>query len=236
VSDLQLTRPATLSTERWARFESDAVVLAAAADAACRRPGHSERVARLAMNLAAALGVRGGALRRLRLAGLLHDVGKLELPPHVALTAEPDDAGDRALLRRHPVDGHETAKALGLPDEAGWILHQRERLDGSGHPAGLEGMAIPLGARVLAVADAFDGLTRPRGGRRPLAPSAALEELRRQRGAHFDPVVVDALEVVLDASIALSDDIRDDALADPRGRHDNDLVPIPEPLRGGPRP
>src|SRR5690606_31371342 len=116
--------------------------------------GHMQRVAAMAVLLGKSLGVQPEELRVLAQAGVVHDVGKIEIHDAVLNKNGPLDPGERAIIETHPVVGERIAKALGLNRlELEAIRHHHERWDGAGYPDGLSGEAIPLLARVMAVAD-----------------------------------------------------------------------------------
>jgi HD-GYP domain-containing protein (c-di-GMP phosphodiesterase class II) len=133
---------------------------------------------------------------------MLHDVGKVTLPDRIlrgpdALTSVEHDQHVRA----HPVIGAELVSRVdGLGPAVAWIRHSHEHWDGSGYPDGLRGEAIPLGSRILHVADAFASMTGRRSYRDSLSRDAALDELQRTAGTQFDPTCVDALEAHLSGS------------------------------------
>ena len=131
-------------------------------------------------------------MQRIRAAGVLHDIGKLGVADAVlkkpgALTDE-----EWAEMRRHPELGARILDHANLRDISGWVLAHHERIDGRGYPHGLAGEAIPLEARILAVADAYEAMTADRPYRVSLGHDAAREELLDGSGAQFDPVVVEA--------------------------------------------
>jgi HD-GYP domain-containing protein (c-di-GMP phosphodiesterase class II) len=133
---------------------------------------------------------------QIKIAGLLHDVGKIGIPE--SILSKPGKLTDEewAYIRSHPQIGESIIRQMGSARLAGIQLvvrHHHERLDGSGYPDGLEGDAVPVGARLLAVADAYDAMTSNRPYREPFSSEAALEELRRHAGVQFDPRAVDAL-------------------------------------------
>ncbi|MEU7040444.1 HD-GYP domain-containing protein [Streptomyces varsoviensis] len=161
--------------------------------------GHSERVGRASVLIARELGMDGDRLEALRFAGILHDVGKLGVPTRLLRKNGPLTPQERRVIELHPEYGHEMVRGIGFLDEArAAILHHHERLDGSGYPYGLSGHHIPLFARVVAVADAFDAMTSTRSYRRGRPVAAAVEELRRCAGTQFDPLMVGALARALD--------------------------------------
>ena len=136
-------------------------------------------------------------MARIRIAGLLHDVGKIGISDAIlqkpaALTAE-----EAAVMRTHPDLGAHIVSAAELYEEAGWILHHHERLDGRGYPDGLCGVDVPLESRIIMVADAFEAMTsdRPYRPRRPV--EEAFAELERHSGTQFDPACITALRSIL---------------------------------------
>lgn len=149
--------------------------------------GHAGRVADLAAQLAMELGWGEREIARLTEAAVLHDIGTIGLPEGVR-----DDAAGAA--RAHPVTGAEMAGTVLADDQVAWLRGHHERVDGGGFPDGLAGTQIPVGAQILALAEAWDTLTwlAPEGDRRTAA--SALAECRREAGRAFAPAVVAALE------------------------------------------
>jgi diguanylate cyclase (GGDEF)-like protein len=161
---------------------------------------HTHAVALLTLRLALALGLDAAQARMVSLAGRLHDVGKVAIPDAVLQKAGRLSAEEWALMRTHPVVGAELVGHVpALRGAASLIRAHHEHWDGAGYPAGLAGEAIPLGARIIAVAEAYEAMTSERPYR-PAGPATwALAELRRCAGTQFDPTVVTALEQVLAA-------------------------------------
>ncbi len=157
---------------------------------------HSERVAELAVRLARVTGWPPQRLALLREAALLHDVGKIGVPEEILARATLT-AAEAAQLREHARLGAEIASEVLSTEQVGWIRAHHERPDGGGYPDGLVGEAIPPGARLLAVADAWDAMTGPSSHRTPLPPEAALAECRAGAGTQFAAEAVAALERVL---------------------------------------
>jgi diguanylate cyclase (GGDEF)-like protein len=162
-----------------------------------RNPELAERhaaVAHLAEAIGQRMGVVDGDRAQLRQAAELHDVGKLAIPEELLHKPGPLDAEEWAFVRRHPLIGERIIGAApALAAAAKLVGATHERLDGSGYPNGLAGDQIPLGARIIAVCDAFTAMTFPRTYAPQLTVRQAIEELRRCAGTQFDPAVVDAL-------------------------------------------
>ncbi|MDR7415620.1 MAG: HD domain-containing protein [Armatimonadota bacterium] len=160
--------------------------------------GHSERLACYAVAVGRRLGFSEFALQELRVAGMLHDVGKIGISDAILLKPGPLTPEEFELVKRHTVMGAEILSAAGFgEDVVRWVLHHHERWDGRGYPMGLRGEEIPVGARVLAVVDAFEVMTAGRIYRPAVPVEAAVEELRAQRGRQFAPEVVDVFVEVL---------------------------------------
>ncbi|MFZ3472774.1 HD-GYP domain-containing protein [Streptomyces sp. 4.24] len=156
--------------------------------------GHSERVGQASAMIARELGMAEDRLEVVRIAGILHDVGKLGVPTRLLRKDGPLTPEERRIIELHPEYGHEMVRGIGFLGEArAAILHHHERVDGSGYPYGLTGEQIPVLARVVAVADAFDAMTSTRSYSRARPVPVALAELERCAGAQFDPDMVRAL-------------------------------------------
>jgi diguanylate cyclase (GGDEF)-like protein len=154
---------------------------------------HVERVSELAGAVAEALGAPEHEVWLVRLAARLHDVGKTAIPAAILNKPAALDEQEWEFMRRHPLIGERIVLAApALASTAPLIRSSHERIDGSGYPDGLAGQHIPLGARIIAVCDAFDAMTSQRPYRGPTGVDAALDELRRQAGVQFDAVVVKA--------------------------------------------
>jgi len=164
--------------------------------------GHSRRVAELAQRLAKQLGLDDPTVQQVFLGGLLHDIGKIGLPDE--LLGKPVtqmNAQEVALYRKHPVAGVQALIALDdLQPAANALRSHHERFDGKGFPDGLAGEAIPLEARILAVANDFDGLQHGLISSRRLSVNEALQFVQDQVGQRYDPQVVGALLQVMGRS------------------------------------
>ena len=158
---------------------------------------HSQSVAILVEAIGQAMGFDEATVSQLRLAGLLHDLGKIAVPDRILQKPGRLDPDEVAVLRKHPEDGYDLLQGLAVDPVDRWILHHHEHWDGSGYPHGLTGEDIPVGSRIILVADAFDAITSERIYRPAASVAEALEELGRFAGTQFDPSVVDALERAL---------------------------------------
>ncbi len=154
--------------------------------------GHSRRVARLATSIAKRMGLTREEVAKIRAAGAMHDVGKANTP--IAVLQKDGRLTDEeyAIIKRHPVDGAEMVSTLRDDELTAMVRHHHERLDGMGYPDGLAGDAIPIGARILAVADTFDAITSTRPYRPAHAHKKALDILEASAGTQLDPAAVRA--------------------------------------------
>jgi diguanylate cyclase (GGDEF)-like protein len=182
-----------------ARELSWAAALARAVDARMAAAhGHSGAVADLAARIGAALGWSPERLARLRLAAMLHDVGKITVPEAILRKPARLTDDEMAIVRTHADAGAEIAAQIaGMETIAPWIRHSHEHVDGSGYPVGLRGEDIPVESRILLVADAFDAMTSDRAYRAAMPVADALAELRRCGGQQFDPRCVELLAQAL---------------------------------------
>ena len=160
--------------------------------------GHSERVTALAMRIGANMGLGRRDMGVIRESGLLHDIGKIGIPDGVLNKPSSLSTSEREEIEHHPMFGNNILGQLKFLHQASKaILHHHERFDGQGYPAGLLGQEIPLVARIIAVADAWDAMTSTRPYRNALERQSALDEISQHSGAQFDPAVVKAfLDVV----------------------------------------
>ena len=154
--------------------------------------GHSRRVARHAERIAKEIGLPSGQISKIRAAALVHDIGKINVPRSVLTKPDKLTDAEFALVTRHAADGAAMVAELGDPELAAIVRHHHERMDGRGYPDGLAGGDIPLGERVIAVADAFDAITSTRAYRKPRSHSRALEIMQREAGTQLDAAAVAA--------------------------------------------
>jgi len=200
--------PRTLEPDREAaehHTKTLATALARAVDAKdSYTRSHCETVSELCALIAGALGLDDERTGRLRLAGLLHDVGKIGIPD--AVLQKPAGLTDEEfeLMKTHVTLGHSIVSGAELDQEAEWILHHHERLDGRGYPDGLPADDLPLESRIILVADAFEAITTDRPYRKARSESQALAELEEHAGSQFDPDCVAALRRALHGSGSLA--------------------------------
>ncbi len=162
---------------------------------------HSSRVAELAVAIAHQLGLGAAAIRRCRLGGWLHDVGKIAIPERIVHKAGPLDPEEWSIMRSHASIGASFVEAVpGLVDVAPVVRHHHERFDGTGYPAGLVGVSIPLEARIVAVADTYRAMRENRVYRASIDVAGIEAKLDRVAGTQLDPVVVKALRIVIRTS------------------------------------
>jgi two-component system cell cycle response regulator len=154
---------------------------------------HSQTVGRLAALIAKALGLDDARVERIRLAGILHDIGKIGISDGILHKRGPLEEDEWAEVCKHPEMGARMAASAQLDDISEWILSHHERVDGCGYPRALPARMIPLEAKILAVADSYEAMTADRVYRPAMPAKEAEHELRRHAGTQFDPAVVDAL-------------------------------------------
>jgi HD domain len=167
--------------------------------------GHSERLAKLAGACAERMGLSRDEVAAVRLGAILHDVGKIGIPDRILRQSMALTEDEMAWMRRHPQIGADIIGPVeGLHHVAPLIRHHHEKWDGTGYPKGLKGEEIPLGSRIISVADAFEAMVADRIYRPSLGLSKALEEIKGGRGSHFDPRVVDTfLDLIANDTVHL---------------------------------
>lgn len=198
----QLSELVRLKTRELEESRAEAVQrLALAVESRDSETGaHVERMSNLAGRIAAVLGCDEQEVETLRLASVLHDVGKVGVPDAILRKPGALDLEARRLMETHPSIGHAIltgaeSDLLRVADTIAWTHH--ERLDGSGYPRGLKGAEIPLAGQIAAVADVFDALTSDRPYRPAFRRDDALELVEQDRGVKFDDRIVDALVTAL---------------------------------------
>jgi diguanylate cyclase (GGDEF)-like protein len=164
------------------------------------RPPAASGVGELVARVSSRMGFTSEHVELIRLAASLNDIGKVALPEELLAKPGPLTLDERRALERHPQIGYRILDSLGADPVATWVLHHHERWDGSGYPGRLAGEHIPLGSRILFVADAYEAMTTDQAWRERLSPDAALAELRRCAGTQFDPRVVEAFLAELESS------------------------------------
>jgi HD-GYP domain-containing protein (c-di-GMP phosphodiesterase class II) len=175
------------------RSELAALITALGPDA-----DHAQRVQRLSLVIGRALRLRPGTLRALSLGSALHDVGKLSIPREILEKAERLSASEWAAVRRHPAEGEAmVARLVDAPEVLSIIRSHHERWDGTGYPDGLTREQIPIGARIVAVSDAYHAMTETRPYRPALDERSALDELCMHAGTQFDPACISVLRQVV---------------------------------------
>ncbi len=161
--------------------------------------GHSKRVGFYAMKIGEQLGLEAETLRMLQDAGILHDIGKIGIKDEILLKPAPLTPEEQKIMQQHSVIGEAIVKPVrSLQEVVALVRHHHERYDGGGYPGKLRAGQIPLGARILAVADTYDALITDRPYRKRLSLEMARREIRRCAGTQLDPLVVQALLWFLD--------------------------------------
>jgi HD-GYP domain-containing protein (c-di-GMP phosphodiesterase class II) len=167
--------------------------------------GHGRRTAIVALVIGRAMALDAGALHALKLAALLHDIGLLMLPPPLAARRGFVESESYVAIQNHPRQGASLLEPFSFLRDASIIIaHHHERWDGAGYPYGIRGQFIPLGARILSIADAFDAIRIPQISHFATRNQIALRIIRVASGTQFDPELVDVLSL-LEESISGSD-------------------------------
>jgi putative nucleotidyltransferase with HDIG domain len=162
--------------------------------------GHSKRVGFYAMQIGKVLGFDEEMLRTLTDAGVLHDIGKIGIKDEILMKPSSLTPDEWKIMQQHPLIGEAIVKPVrSLSKVVTLVRHHHERYDGKGYPEGLKGEDIPLGARILAVADGYDSMITDRPYRKRFSLEQTKEELQRSAGTQYDPAIVDAFFKVLDS-------------------------------------
>jgi putative nucleotidyltransferase with HDIG domain len=213
-------------------FEQTISALSKAVDARDKYTrNHSSRVSHISEAMCRVMRLPEHEIEKIKWAGLLHDVGKIGIRDHILLKEGPLDKSERILMNQHPTIGAEiVAPATQLSEEAPLIKAHHEWFNGSGYPDGVEALDIPLGARILTIADAYEAMTSSRPYRKiPLTHEQAVDQLEKFSGIQFDPDIVPIL-VNLDRDILDRPPDREDEL--PTMLHQLDPRDVPaEPVR-----
>ncbi|HEY97701.1 MAG TPA: response regulator [Dehalococcoidia bacterium] len=155
--------------------------------------GHSQRVSKIALLICRRLGLKQSYTEKVTLAGLVHDIGKIGIKESILMKKEPLTDEEYSHIMAHSVIGeHILRPAINDEEILKIVRHHHERYNGTGYPDGLARQRIPLGARILAVADIYDAMTSDRPYRKAMKPNVAIDELKKQSRHMFDPVVVNA--------------------------------------------
>jgi len=161
--------------------------------------GHSDRVAEYACRIGARMGLDEKDLEQLHTLGLLHDIGKIGIPDNVLLKNDRLDDKEYAIMKSHTVVGSKILSSIkSIPNIAEGAKYHHERYDGKGYPDGIKGEEIPLAARIISVADAYDAMTSNRVYRKHLSDDIVYEEIVKGRGTQFDPDIADVMLKLLD--------------------------------------
>ncbi len=187
--------------DRRAQYRAAESLAKAVDDRDAYAGSHSQRVGDYSARIARRLGADERAVELTRLAGNLHDLGKLAIPEEILRKPTTLSPAERLMLERHPQIGFKMLESLGAEPVAEWVLHHHERWDGAGYPNRLAGDQIPLGARIIFVADAYDAMTSERAYHAARSNQDALAELDRCAGTQFDPAVVKALAEELHSTL-----------------------------------
>lgn len=162
--------------------------------------GHTRRVTDMTIRLARAMGIEEQAVRHMRRGALLHDIGKMGIPDSILLKPDVLTPEEESIMHQHPAHAYELLKDISYLREDLDIPHcHHEKWDGTGYPQGLKGEAIPLSARIFAVADVYDALISDRPYRKAWGHARTLEYIQEQSGRHFDPHVVEAFSRLMEA-------------------------------------
>lgn len=197
--------------------------------------GHSDLVSSFAVAIATEMGLSAEEIKDVEFAGLLHDIGKLGVSESILNKPGPLDTREMAEMEKHPFLSAQIIKPIEfLRDVVPMVYHHHERYDGLGYLDGLSGQHIPLGARIIAVADAFEAMTSERPYRTALSLKHALQQLRQGSGTHFDPRIVTALVQVIDRTMDGAAELEEERGGARRPQAAaEDLVPV-EPSTCGP--
>lgn len=196
VTNERLVRDLRLAFSQLESLSMGTIIsLANALDAKCDyTSGHSLRVSRYALAIGLSLGLDQSELRDLELTGILHDIGKIGVPESILWKPARLDDEEREIMAQHPVKSAQMIEGIPQFERViEWVKYHHEHLDGSGYPEGLKFEQIPLGSRIVLVADAYDAMTSDRPYRQSIGFERATLELRKYAGKQFDGEIVEAL-------------------------------------------
>ena len=190
----------TKYAETRALFFGTVSALSQAIDAKDGFPrGHADRVSRIAGAIAREMGLSERHIEQIELAGMLHDIGKIGVEDQILMKPTRLDPHEQELMRRHPIYGASILEpSESLRPLVSLVLHHHENYDGSGYPEGRKGEDIPLGSRIIIVADAYEAMTSDRIYRKAIGHERAMEQLNRYKGIQFDPKIVRALATLIE--------------------------------------
>jgi len=170
--------------------------------------GHSERVAGIVVQVARELGMSEQEVEYLRFGSILHDVGKIGIPESIVRSPKPLTEGEFKIIQKHPLKGLEILQHIPFIKEHMYLIrNHHERWDGKGYPDGLRGDEIPLGAQIVAIADAFDAMTSSRPYRKGLPPKQAAREIKKAMGTQFSGSIVQAFLSVFNKNPGLKKEL-----------------------------
>jgi putative nucleotidyltransferase with HDIG domain len=172
---------------------------------------HMKDIAEYSVSIAKKLGLSDDDIENIRKAALLHDIGKISVPDHILMKPGKLSEEEMEVIKKHPSNGAKIIEPVEpLKHAKNIIEHHQECFDGTGYPEGLRGKDIPLGARIVAVADAFGAMTTNRPYRKALTVGEAVKELKKCAGTQFDPQLVEVFISILEEK-----GIMDELLKDP---------------------
>ncbi len=196
----------TISALNEAHFSVVKVLTKAVEEKDAYTQGHAERVTEISMQIAEQMSLDSREKHYLRYAAILHDVGKLAVPEQLLTKQQNVNEREWEIIRQHPSTSKSIVEQSDfLQSSVPGIYHHHERFDGDGYPSGLKGEEIPLYARIIAVADAYDAMTTDRPYRKAISDFEAIERIKQESGRHFDPKVVAAFLALIPASRTLSE-------------------------------
>ncbi|MBU1148431.1 MAG: HD domain-containing protein [Candidatus Omnitrophica bacterium] len=153
---------------------------------------HVQNVSELCSQIAKKLGLSDPDLNRIKIAGLVHDIGHIGIDKRILLKSGPLSAQEYESIKKHPALGYQTLSSIKeLSGVADLVIQHHERIDGSGYPKGLKGNDIHVGSRIIAIAEAYDSMVSEHSYKRPISKDMAITELMQHRGTQFDGDIVD---------------------------------------------
>lgn len=168
--------------------------------------GHSNRVAKISVEIAKRMGMEEETVKNLNFMALLHDIGKIGVPDMILNKPQPLTDEEFAVIKKHPAIGGDILKSITtIPNLHYGALYHHERFDGRGYPGGLKGEEIPFEARIIAVADAYDAMASNRAYRQALSNERIMEELEKSKGKQLDSEITEALIKMLTEGFELAD-------------------------------